>query len=232
MNSCNRLLALIGALCLAAIALAAADGREVYAAYGCASCHGPQGRGDGPAAAAMAVRPRDFAAAADYRFGATAAGIERTIARGVPASGMPSFAYVAGAERAALARFVVSLQRAIRAEGPWVQEPIGRGDYTAAFLTLRNNGPATKLTGASCAGVRTLELHTMSERDGQMTMKRVPSIDLPSHGIAKLDPGGYHIMLIGLTRRLKAGDVVTLHLIFEGGVTLDVRAPVRRREGV
>lgn len=36
-----------------------ASGRELYVAY-CASCHGLDGRGDGPAAEAMKMRPRDL----------------------------------------------------------------------------------------------------------------------------------------------------------------------------
>lgn len=36
-------------------------GRELYVAY-CASCHGMEGRGDGPAAEAMRMRPADLTA--------------------------------------------------------------------------------------------------------------------------------------------------------------------------
>lgn len=34
-------------------------GREIYQLY-CAHCHGPGGKGDGPLASGLAVRPRDF----------------------------------------------------------------------------------------------------------------------------------------------------------------------------
>lgn len=37
----------------------AMTGRELYVAY-CASCHGLEGRGDGPAAEAMRMRPTDL----------------------------------------------------------------------------------------------------------------------------------------------------------------------------
>ncbi len=39
------------------------SGRELYVAY-CASCHGLEGRGDGPAAEAMRMRPTDLTALA------------------------------------------------------------------------------------------------------------------------------------------------------------------------
>ena len=38
-------------------------GRDIYSAS-CASCHGPEGRGNGPVAAALNPRPTDFANAA------------------------------------------------------------------------------------------------------------------------------------------------------------------------
>jgi len=37
----------------------ASSGKEMYQAY-CASCHGPQGKGDGPAAPALKVPPADL----------------------------------------------------------------------------------------------------------------------------------------------------------------------------
>ena len=37
----------------------AEEGRAIYVAK-CQSCHGPQGRGDGPAARALPKRPRDM----------------------------------------------------------------------------------------------------------------------------------------------------------------------------
>ncbi|MCC6304043.1 MAG: cytochrome c [Rhodobacteraceae bacterium] len=55
-------LALLGA-CEAPPPTAEIAGRGLYAEY-CAACHGPRGRGDGPAAAGLAVRPADLSALA------------------------------------------------------------------------------------------------------------------------------------------------------------------------
>lgn len=38
----------------------AAKGKEIYTKF-CASCHGPNGKGDGPAAAALTPKPRNLA---------------------------------------------------------------------------------------------------------------------------------------------------------------------------
>jgi copper resistance protein D len=69
--------------------LAIAHGQSVYA-ENCVACHGPYGYGDGPAAAALPVRPADLTGAHLYHHG------EGTlfwwVSRGVPDSPMPGFA--------------------------------------------------------------------------------------------------------------------------------------------
>ena len=53
---------LVAALLLPTLALAQgnpAKGKEFYAKH-CAGCHGPTGKGDGPAAAALNPKPNDF----------------------------------------------------------------------------------------------------------------------------------------------------------------------------
>ncbi|MCS7041836.1 MAG: cytochrome c [Bryobacteraceae bacterium] len=65
------------------------SGRELYVAY-CASCHGMEGRGDGPAAEAMRMRPTDLTALARSRGGTfPKARVERLLGglEGFPAHG-------------------------------------------------------------------------------------------------------------------------------------------------
>ncbi len=69
-------------------------GRRVYMQR-CAVCHGPDGRGNGPAAPSMIPRPRDFTKG-QYKYRSTAEGqpptdddVLRVIASGLPASAMP-----------------------------------------------------------------------------------------------------------------------------------------------
>ena len=71
-------------------------GEALYTRW-CAACHGDSGAGDGPAAAGLWPRPRDFSYGL-FKFRSTASGelptdadIFRSIARGVPATSMPAW---------------------------------------------------------------------------------------------------------------------------------------------
>lgn len=71
-------------------------GARVYARR-CAVCHGPNGRGNGPAAPSMTPRPRDFTLGL-FKFKSTPHGqpptdddLKQIVANGLPASAMPYF---------------------------------------------------------------------------------------------------------------------------------------------
>jgi hypothetical protein len=104
------------------------------------------------------------------------------------------------------------------------------GDITAAYMTLRNLGnEGDRLLSARSDIAQTVELHISEMENGVMQMRPVPYIEVPAKGEVELKPGGYHMMLIGLTRTLSPGEKATLILIFEkaGEITIEseVRAP-------
>jgi mono/diheme cytochrome c family protein len=107
----------------------AQDAAALYRAR-CAVCHGPDGRGDGPAASLLTPPPRDFTTGV-YKFRSTPAGtlpteadVLRTITRGLSGTSMPPFAdLLSEAERRALARHVLALAPASRPTAPPIRVP-------------------------------------------------------------------------------------------------------------
>lgn len=118
---------------------------------------------------------------------------------------------------------------ALAQDGPLVEDAYARASAHsgAIFLTIVNRAdqPDRLLSATSDAAAR-VELHTHKEdANGVMQMLEVEEgFSIPGGGTYKLDRGGDHIMLMGLTRPLAQGDTVTLTLTFERGevVTLDV----------
>lgn len=71
---------------------------------------------------------------------------------------------------------------------------------------------------------------SMSEMDDQakmMGMKQVSSIALPAGEEVKLEPGGYHIMLVGLKGPIESGDQYLITLEFEKADEINVQAIAR-----
>ena len=116
---------------------------------------------------------------------------------------------------------------------PLVQDAYARAvppgqPNSAAFMRIINpTAEALALVDASSSVARVVELHTHVQEDGMMKMRRVERIDVPAKGEVILQPGGLHLMLIGLTQPLAAGDPVDLRLSFDNGATLAVTAETR-----
>jgi copper(I)-binding protein len=101
---------------------------------------------------------------------------------------------------------------------------------TASYMVINNSGAeADALIGATVSSelVDVVELHTVVEEGGVMKMSPVEKIEVPANGEVMLKPGGFHVMMIGVKRELKAGDLVKLNLTFEKAGTVEFEAVVR-----
>ncbi len=100
---------------------------------------------------------------------------------------------------------------------------------SAAFMELNNRGHEDHaLVAAASPAAEVVELHEHVMKDGMMQMRPVPRIGIPAGATTRLQPGGYHVMLIHLRQDLASGQTVPLTLTFEDGSKKAVEAPVRR----
>ena len=99
---------------------------------------------------------------------------------------------------------------------------------SAAFMILHNHGLKERTVVAAHSELAdTVELHNHITEDGMMKMRRVDAIVVPGHGEVVLQPGGFHMMLIGLTRSLEMGEKIAIELEFADGERLSFEAPVQ-----
>lgn len=102
------------------------------------------------------------------------------------------------------------------------------GATSAAYMTLVNRGStADRLLRASSDAAQDVQLHTSEMENNVMRMREVQAIDVPANGEAVLKPGGYHVMLLDLTRDLTPDETITLTLTFEHAGEIQVEVPVR-----
>ena len=98
---------------------------------------------------------------------------------------------------------------------------------SAAFMEIKNKGGADKLVSANCDCAKATELHGVKMIDGTMKMYKVDAMDIPADGKLELKSGSFHIMLIGLTRPLVAGESLPIKLKFEKSGEVTVQAKVK-----
>ena len=117
----------------------------------------------------------------------------------------------------------------ITASNAWVRPPMGTGLPAAGYLTIVNGGTtADALTGASSPIATSVEIHeTMAEDSGMTGMSPVSSLAIPAGATVVLAPGGYHLMLMGLSKVPAVGDTVQITLTFQGAGRIVVQAEVK-----
>jgi copper(I)-binding protein len=123
----------------------------------------------------------------------------------------------------------LALAASVDVEQPWARATPPGAPAGAVFMMLRNGGTENdKLVRASVpqSVAAKVELHTHIKDGDVMRMREVPAIDVPAGKTVMLEPGGFHVMLIGLTAPLSAGEQLPLTLTFAKAGTVSVTVPV------
>jgi copper(I)-binding protein len=102
------------------------------------------------------------------------------------------------------------------------------GGTGGAFMTIQGGGEDDVLLSASYPKAQRVEIHrTSASEDGMMQMERLDQLAISAGRQVQLEPGGLHVMLIGLTDPLTAGETLELTLTFEEAGTVVVPVEVR-----
>lgn len=108
----------------------------------------------------------------------------------------------------------------------WIRQPPGT-DVAAAYLILHNTGTrALTVVSVHSPVARTVMIHETKVEGGVSRMRATGPLQVLPGQTVKLEPGGLHAMMEGLTRPLKIGERVPLVLQLEDGSTVSVSAKV------
>lgn len=101
----------------------------------------------------------------------------------------------------------------------------------AAFMELDNNGSmAHNLIAAYSPVAKQVQIHRTVQKNGMHTMRQIHNIRIAAKHEQNLQPGGFHVMLIGMQKDLKVGDQVPITLLFADGSYLNLTARVTEHE--
>ncbi len=142
----------------------------------------------------------------------------------------------------------------IKISEPWARTSPMVAGAGAAYMVIENPGSAADfLVGGSSDIAKAVEVHEtvamesaapmesagmgmespaasdagMAPGGTVMGMQKMDRLEIPAGGSVELKPGSYHIMLIDLTRELKAGEKIDITLKFEKAGDVKVTAEVR-----
>ena len=111
---------------------------------------------------------------------------------------------------------------------PWARASAKTARAGAAYMVLENAGGAPdKLVSASSPVSNSVELHTHIKDGDIMRMREVESIAVGPQSTVRLQPGGLHVLFIGLKGPLTKGESFPLTLVFEKAGEVTVEVPVK-----
>jgi copper(I)-binding protein len=97
---------------------------------------------------------------------------------------------------------------------PWVRATVAEQKSAGAFMHLTAQSDS-KLISAASSAAEHVEIHKMAMENDVMKMRQIPELALPANQQVTLEPGSYHIMLLGLKKQVNPGDEVPLALTVE-----------------
>ena len=115
---------------------------------------------------------------------------------------------------------------------PYARATVPGQPAAGAYLSIENKGSAPdRLVGVSSPVAKSGEIHTMAMEGNVMKMRELEGgLEVkPGQKIAMQPGNGYHIMLMGLSKPLQAGEKVPATLIFEKAGKVDVTFNVEDR---
>jgi copper(I)-binding protein len=117
---------------------------------------------------------------------------------------------------------------ALEISGAFTRATLPNAPVGGGFFTITNTGAeADRLVSVSADIAKEAQIHEMAMEGDVMKMRQLKDgLEIPAGETVTLEPGGYHLMFMGLSGAIKEGDVVPVTLTFEkaGEVTIELVA--------
>jgi copper(I)-binding protein len=112
----------------------------------------------------------------------------------------------------------------LKISAPWARATPKSATVGGGYLTITNTGTAPDwLTGGSSSVSRAVEVHQMSMSGNVMKMRQLAGgVEIKPGETVELEPGGTHLMFVGLKQQLAQGQHFKATLTFEKAGKVDV----------
>lgn len=111
---------------------------------------------------------------------------------------------------------------------PWARATAGPARAGAAYLTITNHGQKMdRLLAVATPAAKRASVHVTLMEQGVMKMRPVKAVEVHPGEPAVLQPGGMHVMLMGLKAPLEAGERFPMTLTFENTGVIEILVTVK-----
>ena len=116
---------------------------------------------------------------------------------------------------------------------PSIPDPLPTAKSAAGYITIANDGDTPEeLIGVRSDFAASTTLHHTIFEDGIAKMRPLIGIIIPPGDTINLEPGGMHVMFMGLTSTADEGDMIPATLIFRKAGEIAVEFMVDPADGV
>jgi len=109
----------------------------------------------------------------------------------------------------------------------WMPTAPPNAKVIAGYMTIKNKASkALMLTNVSSDSFKKIEIHETIMNGDIMRMRPREKLEIPASDVVHLQPGSYHLMLIGPVSVPKEGDEVQVTLHFSRGLPININLTV------
>ncbi len=114
-------------------------------------------------------------------------------------------------------------------ESAYVTALIPGQETSAGYLSITNSGDQDQvLQSFSTSAAQMVQLHTTTMSNGMMSMDKVNDLVVPAGGSIEMQPGGLHLMIMGVDKESFAGESLDMQISFVSGDVLEINVPIKK----
>jgi hypothetical protein len=117
-------------------------------------------------------------------------------------------------------------------DNAWARESTPQGVTAIYMVVILVADDADRLESARSSAAQSVEIHETRIENNIMSMHRIDGIDIEPDTPVVFEPGGLHLMVIGLKRPARTGDSLPLELKFARAGKLTLEVPVGEPTGI
>ncbi len=124
---------------------------------------------------------------------------------------------------------VPSFAQPLQVTDAWIKNLPPAIPMRAGYMQLMNQvDTVATIVSVSSNAFKKVEIHKTVNKLGVMSMQRVKNLVLEPNGMATLEPGSMHLMLMKPTRSLKIGEEVEVKLQFDNDTSQTILMTVKK----